>query len=788
MRARPSAVKSRGRAALLGALVVLLSLTAAQAAMAMPASPGLLRRARQDKALAARIAAFERNARAKAVDAPHGKPAAALPGAVDLAPAVRVVATTGTLRSIALLVDFSDKRHTVAASGFDSLLFGDVFGPSSLRGYFREVSYGSPSAEGLLTLTTEHPPSAIGPGWLPLPRTLAYYLAGGDYGIGSYPNNCQKMVEDAVKLADPYVDFSRYDNDNDGEVDNLFVVHAGRGAERTGSPGDIWSHSWGTSSPVSVDGVHVSAYSTEPEYWVDPGDMTIGVYAHEMGHVLGLPDLYDRDYSSAGIGEWSVMAGGSWNGPKGLGASPARFDAWCAAQLGWLQPQTITGAPATLSLGGAAGSRTAAYKLYPDGGTSSSEYFLVENRQRAGTDAALPGSGLLIWHVDETRNQYRDGYQNDTESHKLVDLEEAAGTQSLDSLDAFGWPNPATADDPYPGTHASRTFNDSTTPNARTYSGAASNVVVDQIGDSAATMSARLGSGGGVAVDTTPPHTTVSGCDDAWHATPVTLTFSASDGAGGSGVDYTEYELDDRGWVRGASVTLPADPDTVHIWSVKYRSVDKAGNVETYHTCEVRIDTSGGGDTTPPTVGVAGTSGGYSKHDVTLTLTAADELGGSGVAAVHYTLDGIPREQSGASVRLPIPAVPNGLHVLTYHGRDAAGNEGADETFTITMDTRGPVGSGRSARVRKGRYVKLRYLFRDAYSTRVRTVKVRVKNRAGRTVWRKNLDARALKSVGSWHAIRWRPRARGRYRYYVTCRDIAGNIQARRALGAIRVL
>ncbi len=252
-------------------------------------------------------------------------------------------------------------------------------------------------------------------------------------------------------------------------------------------------------------------YSTEPEYWVSPGDMTTGVYAHEMGHVLGLPDLYDRDYSSAGIGEWSLMAGGSWNGPGGLGGSPARFDAWSAAQLGWLQPQTIIGDPATRTLGDVAASRAAAFKLYPNGGASGSEYFLVENRQKTGTDAALPGAGLLIWHVDETRNQYRDGYQNDTESHKLVDLEEAAGAQSLDYLDIYGWPNVASADDPYPGTYANRTFNDSTAPNAHTYSGATSSVVVDQIGDSGTTMSARFGSGSGGTTDTTAPHTAASG-------------------------------------------------------------------------------------------------------------------------------------------------------------------------------------------------------------------------------------------------------------------------------------
>ena len=177
----------------------------------------------------------------------------------------------------------------------------------------------------------------------------------------------------------------------------------------------------------------------------------------------------------------------------------------------------------------------------------------------------------------------------------------------------------------------------------------------------------------------------------------------------------------------------------------------------------------------------------YYNNAVVLTVTATDEPGGSGVAAVHYTFDGVPYEQSGASVQIPIPAVPNGLHVLTYHGRDVAGNECADKTFTITMDTGGPVGSGRNASVRKGRYVSLRYLFRDTYSTRVWDVKVKVKNRSGRTVWSKSLGLLTMKSVDTWYSIRWRPLARGTYKYYVTCEDNADNLQARRAIATIRV-
>ncbi len=64
----------------------------------------------------------------------------------------------------------------------------------------------------------------------------------------------------------------------------MFIVHSGSGAEHTGNNNDIWSHAWTTSSPQNHDGVKVYRYSIEPEYWLNPGDMTCGIYAHEMGH------------------------------------------------------------------------------------------------------------------------------------------------------------------------------------------------------------------------------------------------------------------------------------------------------------------------------------------------------------------------------------------------------------------------------------------------------------------------------------------------------------------------
>ena len=124
--------------------------------------------------------------------------------------------------------------------------------------------------------------------------------------------------------------------------------------------------------------------------------------------------------------------------------------------------------------------------------------------------------------------------------------------------------------------------------------------------------------------------------------------------------------------------------------------------------------------------------------------------------------------------------MPNGLHTVTYHAWDVAGNPGPDETFRITMDTRGPVGYGRDAGVLKGRYVNLRYKFADTFSTAVWNVKVKVKNRRGATVWSKSLPALTLKWVGTWYSFRWRPKAKGAFSYLVTCEDNAGNVQARR--------
>ncbi|HEU4435900.1 MAG TPA: M6 family metalloprotease domain-containing protein, partial [candidate division Zixibacteria bacterium] len=287
-------------------------------------------------------------------------------------------------------------------------------------------------------------------------------------------------------LVNPVVNFANYDNNGDGYVDGIAVVHSGPGAELSGSPDDIWSHKWAI-VPRLRDGVYIFNYSMEPEYWMSAGDMTIGVYCHEFGHAIGgLPDLYDTDGGSQGIGRWSVMAGGSWNGS--LGSSPSHFDAWCKIEMGFAVAGVITTNQTGVNLPSVEQSNAGIFRLWTNG-VIGPEYFLVENRQRTGYDASLPSSGLLIWHIDDTvsSGNTRPWYPPNSPSagHYTVALVQSDNLFQLEKN-----LNSGNSGDPFPGSAVNRTFNSSTTPNSNGYAGAGSLVQVTNISNSGSTMTA----------------------------------------------------------------------------------------------------------------------------------------------------------------------------------------------------------------------------------------------------------------------------------------------------------
>jgi M6 family metalloprotease-like protein len=386
-------------------------------------------------------------------------------------------ALSSTHKALVLLVQFPDQPSSAPAVFFDSLMFG-INGPS-VRNYYSEISYGA------FNMVTLQFPSSVG--WLTMPHPYGYYVNGAQ-GFGTYPNNTQKLAEDAIAAAQPFVDFSKYDNNGDGYVDDLIIVHTGSGGEFTGSLDNIYSHAWHTSSPVSVNGVLASNYSIGPEYWASPGDLTIGTYVHSMCHsVFGLPDLYDYNFASDGLGYWSLMGWGLYNGPLQIGESPAHPDAWSRWQMGFLTPINVASNMSGVSIP-AVNQSGVVYRLWTNG-SAGQEYFLVENRRRVGYDAFLAGDGLLIYHVDETQTTNNNPwYPGHTAfGNYKVALDQADGLWQLEQGRGV-----ADAGDPFPGSSGNTNFGDVTSPASGAYDGTQTHVAVTSISASAPTMTANF--------------------------------------------------------------------------------------------------------------------------------------------------------------------------------------------------------------------------------------------------------------------------------------------------------
>ena len=636
---------------------LLLAAAMASSAMAVSPSPQLLQRMATNPALAASIQAGLAAEHASGIELPAthplGSKGVALPQGVYGPPttlqSISVPAPSGTLRWLALCVDFSDKPATSTATSLSNLLFKDVTGPESVRGYYREVSGGKFD----FSTVASDSPSALG--WLRMPHPYSYYVGSGK-GEGTYPNNSQRLTEDACAAAAAAgVNFSKYDNNHDGFVDGIIVIHAGIGAEVSGSPStDIWSHSWATYSPPTYNGVTVFSYTTEPEFCQHPGDSTIGVFCHELGHNFGLPDFYDIDYTSEGAGAWSLMAGGSWNGVHD-GDSPSRPDAWSQIKLGFASPTVLTSQATPAHIRSGTPTNTGTILRIKSSAANSTQYDLVENRQRTGTDAGLPGAGVLVWHVDDTR------FDNTDESHYWLDLEEAhGGIQDLETADNWG-----DAGDPFPGTSHATSFSDTTDPSAKLYGGANSRIAIDRISASGPDMTALVFPDTAVATSDAVAPSTSSNARQRYYGS-ATISISATDYAG-YGVQSTRWTLDGA---LGSGVLASTSALGSH--TLQYASTDWAGNVESTKTATFTVYPA---DPIAPSTSCDATR---SYIDTaTITLTPSDA--GSGVDRTDWTLDGT--EGSGTVV----VTTAGGAHTLSYWSTDLAGNVESAHVATFTV-------------------------------------------------------------------------------------------------------
>lgn len=348
----------------------------------------------------------------------------------------------GNQKGIVILVEYADVKFEYADSlYFDRMLneegFADYGSLGSARDWFMDNSYGRfiPHFD------------VFGP--VVLPNERAYYGKNDKQGNDSHP---EMMAVEACRLLDDTVDFSQYDRDSDGVIDNVFVFFAGNGEHDTNITDAVWPHSWDIDealpdSTFIFDGVRLNHYACSCEvadgYKRPDG---IGTFVHEFSHVLGLPDLYVTSYSRGFTpGEWSVLDLGPYNND---GLTPPNYSSFEKFALGWIDLTAVQ--PGAVSLPDFAESGQA-YILPTD---SENEYYYFENRQQRGNDTFLPYHGMLVWHVDYNRTKWNDNTVNNSSTHQNVDLIEADNVKTEASRSG----------DPFPGVRNVTEFTYESTP------------------------------------------------------------------------------------------------------------------------------------------------------------------------------------------------------------------------------------------------------------------------------------------------------------------------------------
>ena len=345
------------------------------------------------------------------------------------------IPTTGKQKSLVILVEFSDRSFSMSdpRTFYHEMLnaegYTNKYGATgSARDFYIENSRGA------------YEPDFVVVGPVELPRSYSYYGAnltqqsGIDYQI-------YEFVHDAAAAADPLVDYSQFDSDADGKVDNIYFFYAGYGEADSGASNTIWPHSANYyddfEETLICDGMYINRYACSQELSGQRHQpVGIGTFVHEYGHVLGLVDHYNtQNQQAGGPGMWDTMANGSYLNNQ---HTPPLFSAFERAELGWLTYTDLTIDADSINVVAPLSSpdEATAYRwTVPN--TGGREYFVIENRQQQGWDSYLPGHGLLVWHIDMDEQLWWQNKANADPTHQHIDLVEADRTPDHDGGDAF---------------------------------------------------------------------------------------------------------------------------------------------------------------------------------------------------------------------------------------------------------------------------------------------------------------------------------------------------------------
>jgi M6 family metalloprotease-like protein len=353
---------------------------------------------------------------------------------------------TGKKKAIMILVNYKDVQYQ---DGHDNALFQKIANQENYNeGKFKGsmADYFKAQSRGKFELDFD----VVGP--VTVSKKLSYY---GENDDEDQDMHAGELVCEAVKLAkDQISDWTPYDWDNDGYVDQVYVVYAGMGEADGGDEETIWPHAYSLSSakyygdgsgPVTVGTkLKVDSYACGPELNGSTGDITgIGVMCHEYSHCLGYPDFYDIDYSDGqGMGEWDLMDSGSYNGDSYQPAGYTSYERWFA---GWEEPIELKAEDVSITGMKSLQNGGEFYIIYND--KNADEYYLLENRQFDGWDASLPDAGLLILHCDYDANTWEQNGPNDDPNHQRLTVVPADGEYSYFTYQGTKYYDPA---EPFP--------------------------------------------------------------------------------------------------------------------------------------------------------------------------------------------------------------------------------------------------------------------------------------------------------------------------------------------------
>lgn len=329
-------------------------------------------------------------------------------------------------KGVVIMVNFKDKsfQSSTTKAVIDELCNSENCTVNKYNG----VNYGSigqyfrDQSDGQYNLQLD----VYGP--VTLDNNYSYY--GQDYqkeGNDKYSGN---VIIEACKKMDSKIDFSQYDWNNDGDVDFVYVVYAGKGQADGGDDNTIWPHSYDIESSryygnctyqenqCKFDGKRVQSYAMSNE--LSGSSLAgIGIICHEYGHVIGLPDHYDTDYgdnynNSLTPNEWDVMDGGSYNGEIHC---PPNYNAWEKAFCGWYTPENLGNEGRKVEMKPIGTDGYSAYQINASGTqqavtTNGSTNYYIECRQKQGWDKFLPAAGMLIWKVNYIKSYWIDNEPN----------------------------------------------------------------------------------------------------------------------------------------------------------------------------------------------------------------------------------------------------------------------------------------------------------------------------------------------------------------------------------------